>query len=161
MLRRKARSMALGLIVGAVSALSVVGAAYAADTVWFYPPVGTWNSYGYPSASTLCYGWSHSIHTYSYRSGGSDPDAYVYYYDVYGGSSGSSTVWWMNHWLVDGHDSGRSKFTSAPYAWSFGNYWGINVNSWFNHYAYGETRFTVPGTYWGCMGISTGVYAPY
>ena len=143
-----------------MAALTFVSAAFATDTVWFYPPVGTWVSHGYPSGSGTCFNYNHSIVTQSYRSGGADPDTYVYYYDVYGGSSTPSGVTWRNLWLTDGHDSSRSKYFSAPLYWPFASDWTSSVNSWFNHYAYGDTRFGFPWA-WYCQGMSAGVYGPY
>lgn len=162
----KLRRSALVAGVGLVSLLAFVGSAYAVPTVWFYPPVGTWYSYGYPSGTAFLgyFTWSHDLETRTYRASGAN-QIYVYHYRHYNGSASlGSTVHWRNNWLVDGGSPPYdSKFTSAPHLWAMSNSWNITLNRYFgnetNRYAYGETRFGTVQDTW-CQGVSTGMYGP-
>jgi hypothetical protein len=158
------RRVMMGIVVAALSLLAFAGTARAAATVWFYPPEGWWNSYGSPSDTSFCgFSWSHSIKTYTYRSG--TDLIWVDYYQHYNGWASIGGIVWGRHWLVDGHDSSNSVYTPAPPAWPITYTWTINdLDKYFNNsmstgLAHGETRFWLFNNQF-CLGISTGVYGP-
>jgi hypothetical protein len=157
-LRAARRRLKLLVATGAiVVALSFTAVALAAEVAWFYPPAGWSTSHGYPSGTGSCgFAWSHSIVTHSYKDT-TQPDTFIEYYDTYGGSN--SNLWWRNTWIADGSDSSRSMFFAAPGAWSFAYDFTVWPNRWFNHTAYGETRFGIPNAP-SCQGVSWGVFGP-
>jgi hypothetical protein len=160
-IQRAALVLALLTTLSGASFLSTWGVARAANTVWFYPPSGRWTSHGYPSGSTpFCWNWSHSIATDATRN---SSNMYVHYYDVYGGSisrPGSSAIW-LSMWLVDGTSASNSQTKWPTGGLLFSQDW----TAWFdgsshpfNHYAYGEVKFTEPDYFYFCASTSNGMY---
>lgn len=160
------RRLMMGIVVAALSLLAFVGTARATATVWFYPPVGTWYSFGNPSGSAFagCFTFAHTLETRTYRVSGAD-NIYIYYYYHRNGSASMSGLWWRNLWLADGGTGPYdSEYVSAPNGTLYTSGWYVLFGRYFNNepgcYAYGETRFGDPGADW-CQGMSWGVYGPY
>ena len=114
------------------------GSVMAAATVHVWPAPGN-NVFGglWPSAQTGCSGnyyWQHGIATNIFD-GGSTSGLYVYYWDVYGGStwSPSTQLYWFQVVIIDSTNSSNTRTYTVPYAIAYANDWTIWVNRWFGY----------------------------
>lgn len=162
--RNQIRTIAIPLSA-AVALVLGTALVSAAATIWKFPPAG--DSYQsdyfsgnwalgcdyYPDA------WSHSAVTHVFD-GGSLSGIYIYYYDVYSGSTSGSAEWFQQH-VVEQHSSHFQVATAPPVSFTG------DRTKWWNttfHYAlsgaqvYVQTSFLGYQDSSGCSTRSTMVF---
>jgi len=162
-----ARSLRVILpIVAVVAYLASFGAAWAANVVYVWPPLGDSYHNVYPSGPWGCFPtqtWSHSVALHVFDGGFSGAGLYIYYFDNHSGISSTNPVYWSRLYISDRRNSGNDLTVLAPPVTLFGNDWTVWANRWFgytsnfNDGVYSQTIFAATTT-GSCSGLSYVVF---